>query len=224
MLIIPNEVQAVDLITAWSAICGFFGFEFSFDLVDELESLKLDASKSGTGAMSSLEGPILYGLVRMAKPSMVLELGTFAGTSANYFCEGLLKNEIPASFLSLDKRDDDSFARVFDHSRYEKLDYLDISFRRKINAVAFFVENLNRSFDFIFEDLDHSTVTIEAVSTALSRLMPNGFLVSHDPYVVVKNYGDNVRLAFQKAGILDEAFGVQIGKSSGFLIYRKPGA
>ncbi|MGB1285109.1 MAG: O-methyltransferase [Aggregatilineales bacterium] len=139
------------------------------------------------GSLWSVEGKVLYALIRALKPAKVLELGTHTGCSAAHIAAALLMNGT-GKLTCVDMNENaggnipDDYRSVITFKAQDALDYISKS---------------RTKWDFIYEDLLH---TVDQVSHVWSnaKLATGGMLVSHD--AMHFNVGDAVQAGIAESG------------------------
>lgn len=160
------------------------------------------------GSLWTVEGQVLYALIRATRPANVLELGTYAGCSTAHI-EAALKKNRKGSLVTVDNLHD---------NRTPATDYGKRVSVVHEEATAYLVASTD-TFDFIFEDLTHTvTLTAQVWAAARNRLSADGFLVSHDAahYIV----GQAVRDGIQQAGVTDAWVGLIAPSDCGLAVWR----
>lgn len=144
------------------------------------------------GSLWTVEGKILYALIRVLQPSSVLEMGAFHGASTVHLAGALAANgsgkltsvdngarvAVPGGLVP------DALQGVLTQIEGDGVDYL----------------KKRKRVDFVFEDMEHERDQVAAVAAlAAERLTTGGMLVSHDAahHIV----GAEVRAGFADAGL-----------------------
>lgn len=172
------------------------------------------AGEAPVGSLFSVEGRILYALVRMFRPILVLELGTCVGASTTHLAAAL-HDHGTGRLVTVDSK-----AQLGTWAVGQLVP--DIYRDRVGFLTGDGVEALRKyrgSIDFIFEDLMHSTPQVaEIARLAIDKLEPGGLLVSHDAnhYIV----GHEVRDGFTAAG-LEPVIVMPEPSDCGLAIWRK---
>lgn len=128
------------------------------------------------GSVWSVEGIVLYALVRWAAPETVIELGTSAGASTTHLAAALEANG-GGTFTSVDNLSILS-------PGYGCGELIPDALRARVKLVeangVTFIQGQARA-DFILEDMVHMPESVSAVwARALDILTPGGLIVSHD--------------------------------------------
>lgn len=151
-------------------------------------------SQYPSGAIWAAEGQMLYALARHFKPRVVLELGTGRGVSTLHLAAAIERNANGAVLTSVD-----SGASRYQPARTNTARYV------HADAVSYLEAVTDDSVDFIFEDLDHTAASVEAVARlATVKLAPGGILISHD--AAHYNVGAAVRAGYAQAGLDIEVY------------------
>ena len=125
------------------------------------------------GSLWTVEGKVLYALIRLLKPKKVMELGIHHGASTCHIASALQKNRPLGKVTSVDLNANAG-------------DMIPVSLSKRVNllnadGLTALEKALDDSIDFIFEDMDHSFETGKAVAElAQTKLKPGGLLVVHD--------------------------------------------
>jgi len=160
------------------------------------------------GSLWSVEGKVLYALIRALKPAKVLELGTHTGCSASHIAAALIKNE--SGKLTCVDANENAGANIPDELRSV------ITF--KAQDALEYVSKSRTKWDFVYEDLMHTTEQVSHVWSS-AKLSKNGVLVSHDAmhYVV----GKAVRQGIAESG-KDPAYYLIDPADCGLAIWQNP--
>lgn len=129
------------------------------------------------GSVWSVEGIVLYALVRWLKPDAVIELGTSAGASTTHLAAALDANGGVSTLVSVDDRSILS-------PGFGCGELLPAHLRWRVNLISGdgveYIQRQDRA-DFILEDMAHTPETVAAVwGRAIEILRPGGIIVSHD--------------------------------------------
>lgn len=139
------------------------------------------------GSLWSVEGKVLYALVRALKPEKCLELGTHAGCSAAHIAAALIKNE-SGTLLCVDANDNAGHA-IPEHLR-------SVITMRDSDALDY-VSKSRTKWHFVYEDLLHTQEQVAHIWSNI-KLIKGGVLVSHDAMHHV--VGDDVRAGIAESG------------------------
>lgn len=144
------------------------------------------------GSLWSVEGKVLYALVRALKPLLCVEFGTWHGCSASHIASALKANGV-GKLICVDHG---GFGSV--HIAPDLLSYIEF---KSADLFDYLQSNL-AACDFIFEDAEHLPDQVAAVWGAAVHdglLANGGMIVSHDAmhYLV----GENVQAGIAAAGI-----------------------
>lgn len=183
----------MDLNTALTEIADFLSLDaqalIAYAAADDIGGFHFDPTQATFpgGSLWSVEGKVLYALVRALKPKNALELGTWHGASATHMLSAQLRNGYGALY-SVDHWEG-AGTLVPDGLR----DWWHITYA---DAVAYIDGKTHRrSIDFCFEDAIHSESEVYAIVTALKpKLKPGAVVVHHD-----SEHGDDGRQV--KAGV-----------------------
>lgn len=146
------------------------------------------------GSLWSVEGRILYALIRAAKPTSVIELGTHAGASTVHIASALDANG-SGKLTSVDNRSHPDPVKIGElvPDELRKL----VTFK---DADGIEYLKTRRRVDFIFEDMLHSSEQVEAIANlAKEKLSVGGFLVVHDAAHFI--VGSNIQAGLEAAGL-----------------------
>lgn len=128
-----------------------------------------------TGSIWSVEGKILYALIRATRPQVVLELGTYAGCSTLHILKALEANG-GGRLIAVDAN-----MNTMSPGTHLPEEYKGRIEAYAASAVDWLKQRQEFDFDFIFEDLDHSEDTTRQVwELAQKVITPGGFILSHD--------------------------------------------
>lgn len=125
------------------------------------------------GSVWSVEGKVLYALVRALRPQRCVEFGTWYGCSASHITSALKANG-SGKLVCVDHH---GFGGI--RIKPDLLDYVEFVSMNLHN----YLPETTETFDFIFEDAEHWVEQVEAVwSDAVHSplLNPGGVIVSHD--------------------------------------------
>lgn len=176
------------------------------------------------GSLWSVEGKILYALVRFFAPRAVLELGTAAGASGTHLAAALVATG-KGKLTTVD-------ARVHGNQGFETGYLIPPGYREAVKLIQAeglgFIQSLKPgAFPFIFEDMMHSPVEVEAVWTEAQRILPpGGIVVSHDAghFLIGQDVRDGIAAALSKAGLPEPLVMVISPGDTGLAVWQKPGA
>lgn len=132
----------------------------------------------------------LYMLIRALQPESVLEVGTHIGASTLYITRALMANGDAGHVTSVDIYDVNASDAAWIHvglSAPPKDNIKIVGGEKRASFVAQpsqeFLAQTDQSFDFIFLDGDHSSVTVyNELALALKCLKPGGTILLHDYY------------------------------------------
>ena len=143
-----------------------------------------------------LQGRLLKMLVRMIKPTNVLELGTFTGYSALCLAEGLLSPEARVHTIEIDDELEDFIRTHFDRSPLGKQITLHIGDACQI------IEELNDiDFDLVFVDANKRHY-VDYYRLVLPRVRKGGFIIADNTLWDGKVVDWGKKLDAQTEGIL----------------------
>ena len=144
-----------------------------------------------------LQGRLLKMLVRMIKPTNVLELGTFTGYSALCLAEGLLSPEARVHTIEIDDELEDFIRTHFDRSPLGKQITLHIGDACQI------IEELNDiDFDLVFVDANKRHY-VDYYRLVLPRVRKGGFIIADNTLWDGKVVDWGKKLDDQTRGILE---------------------
>ena len=124
----------------------------------------------GRMASGHLQGRLLKMLVRMVRPSNILEIGTFSGYSAICLAEGLDEGGMVYTYEIDDELEDFTRPWIEGSAVADKIRFI-------IGDAIKEAPKLGVEFDMVFIDGDKRTY-VEAYEMALSVLRPGGFILA----------------------------------------------
>lgn len=181
-----------------------------------------DKGEAPVGSLFSVEGRILYAIVRAMQPAFLLEMGTCVGASTVHLaaaCAATGRGRI----ISVD-------SKVQLSQGWKVGQLIPAGLGSAVSLVTSegvgFIKTQKRA-DFVFEDMMHSTPEVHAVwREAIRILTPGGVIISHDAahFIVGHEVRDGIAAALAEAGITDEPLVLKIAPGdTGMAIWRKPG-
>lgn len=124
------------------------------------------------GSIWSIEGQMLYALIRVAGVKDALEFGTGHGCSTSHIAKAL-KNNGGGKITTINIPDSADTPRITE----ELLPFIEFVKADGLDWIA----RCERKFNLIFEDGPHTKAfTNIAAGRSVSRLRPGGFLIVHD--------------------------------------------
>lgn len=202
----------------------------SYDLIgysyeDEISGWDQGYGEWPVGSLWTVEGRILYALIRALKPELVVEIGTNVGCSASHMASALKMNGT-GKLMTFDTCSSiaippnrDGVSQVFRQGQLIPVDLM--PYVELVNADG--IDYLNKyiaDVDFIFEDGAHSFEgTRDAWIAGLAKLNPGGLIISHDAAHFL--VGENIQKGIAAAGVVPNIYEVQ-PSDCGLAIYRKP--
>lgn len=168
------------------------------------------------GSVWSVEGIILYELVRALKPDLVVEIGSRYGCSASHIAAALEANE-RGRLICVDNKADGVVPLVgmADNLR----EFVELV---EANGAEWVEKDMPEGVvGLLFEDCDHHAPTVERIwRAAAEKLAPGGMLISHDAlhYLV----GEAVRQGIVNAGVVEVHYYLTEPSDCGLAIWRKP--
>lgn len=197
-----------------------------FAAEDSVGGWDLDKGGWPTGSLWSVEGKVLYALIRALQPDVVVEIGTHRGCSTTHIATALSIND-NGYVVSLDLA-----PGVGDLIPVQLGEQISLT---AANGVDWLGAQPDESIDIIYEDADHSAETSHDVALlAMRKLKPGGLLITHDAahdYAwlgdgsqISSDVGATIRRGLEAA--LDDQFRVYRTDPSdcGFALWQKPGA
>ncbi len=124
----------------------------------------------GRMASGHLQGRLLKMLVRMIRPSRILEVGTFSGYSALCMAEGLDEGGMVYTYEINDEQEDFTRPWIENSPWADRVRFI-------IGDAIMEAPQLGITFDMAFLDGDKRTY-IDAYEMALSVLAPGGFILA----------------------------------------------
>lgn len=144
------------------------------------------------GSLWSVEGKVLYALVRALRPQHALELGTWHGASSTHILSAQHENQFGALY-SVDHWEG-AGALVPEPLR----DWWTLTY---MEAVQYITTKLHKGkISFVFEDCIHSESEVYAIVTALKPKLRSGAVVVHHDSEHGDD-GDQIRRALDRAGV-----------------------
>lgn len=177
------------------------------------------------GSLFSVEGKVLYALVRAMQPQAVLELGTCVGASSTHLAAGLVANG-KGRLTTVDSK-----LQLTGPWMVGQLIPAGVKGAVKMvneEGVGYAKGLKDDSFMFIFEDMLHGPAEVEATWTEAIRIVqPGGLIISHDAahFIVGAGVQQGIRAALNAAGYADqEPLVLKIAPGdTGLAIWKKPG-
>lgn len=168
-----NLKQACNKIGAQLNIDGKQLYEYAIS--DDIGGYNSDpkASKWEIGSIWEVEGQILYGLVRILKPKMVINLGVHLGCSVTHIAQAMKDNE-EGVLIAVDRVN-------WDIKKLDKSLRPYVTFVNQ-DAVDYVKNDMpSRRVDMIFEDLSHDTGEIATIwEDAIKKVKNDALLINHD--------------------------------------------
>ena len=135
-------------------------------------------------SMDPKEGAILYNFIKMFKPEIILELGTYHGISAAYMLSAIKDNN--KGFLY-------TIDNMEEHVKVANLNLIQVDNRFSVIHNSIQSVKWNKPIDFLFVDGTH---TYDSCSHDLNKFFPyiknGGCIFIHDMYIAdVKKATDN---------------------------------
>jgi len=210
-------------------IANAYGLD-SYDLIgysyeDEISGWDQGYGDWPVGSLWTVEGRILYALIRALQPNMVVEIGTNVGCSASHIASALKMNGT-GKLMTFDTAgsvvippDKDGHSAVYKPGQLIPDDLR--PFVEVVNADGIkYLREYIGEVDFIFEDGAHSFEgTRDAWVSGLAVLNPGGLLISHDAAHFL--VGETIRKGIAAAGVVPNIYEVQ-PSDCGLAIYRQP--
>jgi predicted O-methyltransferase YrrM len=177
------------------------------------------------GSLFSVEGRILYVLVRAMQPNRVLELGTNVGASTTHIAAALTENgkgTVDTVDNKLQLSGDWQVGQLIPQSVGDAVNLI------TTEGLGFVRQVKPNAYPFIFEDMLHGPAEVEAVWTeALRILPPGGVIVSHDAahFLVGAGVRAGIQAALAKAGMAErEPLVLKVAPGdTGLAVWLKPG-
>lgn len=146
------------------------------------------------GSLWSVEGKVLYALVRALKPRLCVEFGTWHGCSASHIAAALKANGAGKLFCV----DNGGFGNV--HIAPDLLPFVKFV---DLDLFDYLGHKHATPIDFIFEDALHTSEQVEAVWSAAANglLSSGGVIISHDAMHFL--VGDDIQTGISAAGVTD---------------------
>lgn len=158
------------------------------------------------GSIWSVEGQVLYALIRATGAADVLEMGAYHGCSSTHIVNALEHTNGEMVTVDVDAGIE---TRIVEHER-RKLVVSDLK-----NYLP-----TKSKFGLIFEDSDHDPVNVEhAWRYGVESLAPGGFMISHD--AMHWSVGEQVRKAIESTGVFP-LYVLSEPSDCGLAIWRKP--
>ena len=164
------------------------------------------------GSLWTVEGQVLYALIRLLKPKNVLELGVHHGASTCHIASALQKNRPTGQVTSVDLAAD--AGHMIPASLTKRVALVNANGLDVLEAAP------DNSLDLIFEDMDHSFETGKAVAELVqAKLKSGGFLVVHDAMHWL--VGRAIRNGLLAGHIVPEFYEIE-PSDCGLAIWQKP--
>jgi len=126
-------------------------------------------------AMEEAEGMLLYLITRLSKPQVIVEAGTFMGTSTLYLAKGCCDNKI-GRVITVDKREDSGYAvpdTLLDYVEFQR----NIDIRDALPAIC----KKEGKIDIFFHDSDnYYELILWEVRAILAHINENSLIIAHD--------------------------------------------
>lgn len=164
------------------------------------------------GSLWTVEGKVLYALIRTLGLKNALELGTRYGCSATHMAEALKANGA-GKLTTVD---------LYVHGETELMipPHLSEYVNHVRGEAVAYIASVDDAPDLIFEDLDHEAATTAAVAgIARKRLNPGGLLVVHDAMHFL--VGERVRKGLEMAE-MDARMWLIAPSDCGLAVWQKP--
>ena len=142
-----------------------------------------------------LQGRVLKMLVRMIKPELILELGTYSGYSAQCLAEGLTGPTAHLHTIEIEDELEDFLREHFARSPVGDRITLHVGDCEQI------LPQLNLTFDMVFIDANKRHYD-SYLNMVMDYVRPGGFIVADNTLWDGKVAHDNVKLDEQTAGIM----------------------
>lgn len=158
------------------------------------------------GSIWSVEGQVLYALIRATGAADVLEMGAYHGCSSTHIVNALEHTNGEMITVDIDAGIE---TRIVEHERRKLI----------VSDLKDYLPTKSK-FDLIFEDSDHDPVNVEhAWRYGVESLAPGGFMISHD--AMHWGVGDQVRKAIESTGVFP-LYVLSEPSDCGLAIWRKP--
>ena len=168
------------------------------------------------GALSHVEGIVLYTLARTIGAQSIVELGTYAGHSTNYLAEAARYNGGRVDAVDLVRW----WGGVLRGQAITLRNRMVVR-QHKMDALKYLESRSDDSIDFIFEDTNHGwNNTYQLIMTGTRKLRSGGIMVVHD-VAVTGVEGCDVDMAIESSGLDFHSFKVFPGEQ-GLAVWRKP--
>lgn len=213
-----------------SSIANAYGLD-AFDLVgysyeDEISGWDSGFGEWPVGSLWTVEGRILYALVRAIQPEVVVEIGTNVGCSASHIASALRMNGT-GKLLSFDTAeqivippDRNGHSATYKAGGLIPAELLPFVELIQADGIAYLRDYIAEA-DMIFEDGSHSLEsTRDAWIAGMPKLNPGGFMLSHDAAHFL--VGSAIQRGIAAAGVVPNIYEVA-PSDCGLAIWRKPG-
>lgn len=154
---------------------------------EEIEDLIKDLPKIDSlynwryPGMAKAEGEILYLITRLLKPEVIIEAGTWMGTSTSYLAKGCFDNK-KGKVITVDIKEDVGYAIP-----EELLPYIEFHKQSDIRDIIPKICNKELKVDMFFHDsLNSSEVILCEIEQILPFINKDGLIIAHDVF----NYND----------------------------------
>jgi predicted O-methyltransferase YrrM len=212
-----------------TSIAQSFGLD-AYDLIgysyeDEITGWDSGYGDWPVGSLWTVEGRILYALIRALQPDVVVEIGTNVGCSASHMASALKENG-KGKLLSFDTEKaivipPDKAGHSAVYAQGELIPEALRPYVEVVNedGIAFLNDKIG-DVDFVFEDGAHSLQsTRDAWLAGVKKLNPGGIMISHDAahFLVGQAIQDGIREAEVTPTVYEVA-----PSDCGLAIWRKP--
>lgn len=212
-----------------TSIAQTYGLD-SYDLIgysyeDEISGWDGGYGDWPVGSLWTVEGRVLYALVRALQPQVVVEIGTNVGCGASHIASALKMNG-SGTLLSFDINsrivippDATGTSAVYQQGQLIPAELLPLVELVHGDGIDYLRDCIGE-VDFIFEDGSHGLEdTRDAWQFGLAKLNPGGWILSHDAAHFL--VGETIQKGIAAAGVVPNVYEVR-PSDCGLAIYRKP--
>lgn len=203
-----NLDETFQLMTLQIAIDGDALNKFAAE--DRIGGWDLDKGGWPIGSLWSVEGKVLYALIRHLRPDLVVEVGTHRGCSTTHIATALDIND-NGLIVTLDTAPGVG-------------DLIPSTLNKRVNKVQahgakWLFEQPDESIDIIYEDADHSAETCMMIAQlATLKLKPGGLHIVHDAAHDTAWLGDGSQIHSDVGATIRRGLEMVLGNQ--FRVYR----
>ena len=141
------------------------------------------------------QGRVLSMLMKMIRPSSILEIGTYTGYSALCMAEGLTENG-KLTTIDINVELEDLVRKYFNESEYaSKLNYL-------LGDAKNIIPNLNEKYDIVFIDADKENYAMY-YDLIFDKINTGGYIIADNVLWSGKVVAENIKIDKDTKALLD---------------------